>query len=155
MLPFEIRPVWLEAAALVAVLHSSCFPDESWDEAAVAEIMGMPGAFGALAVRGWTPLGFVLAVSLPEECEILSLGVSVERRREGAGRALLGHVLDRARGKSGGVVLEVAEDNPAAQRLYAEAGFVQVGRRRDYYNRPGGGSAAALVLRCRGNDLSG
>ena len=43
--------------------------------------------------------------------------------------------------------LEVADDNPAAQALYAKAGFVSVGRRTGYYARPSGRAVDALVLR--------
>jgi ribosomal-protein-alanine N-acetyltransferase len=41
--------------------------------------------------------------------------------------------------------LEVAVDNAAALRLYRRAGFAEAGRRRGYYERPGG-RVDALVL---------
>ncbi len=47
--------------------------------------------------------------------------------------------------------LEVAEDNHAAQALYAATGFDRVGRRPGYDRQPGGAAVAALVLR---RDLS-
>jgi ribosomal-protein-alanine N-acetyltransferase len=40
-------------------------------------------------------------------------------------------------------LLEVGEDNTPARRLYARAGFREVGRRPGYY----AGGKAALVLR--------
>jgi len=48
---------------------------------------------------------------------------------------------------AGAVFLEVAEDNPAARRLYAGLGFEEVGRRRGYYPRAGTRAVDALVLR--------
>jgi ribosomal-protein-alanine N-acetyltransferase len=45
------------------------------------------------------------------------------------------------------VFLEVDEDNVPARRLYARAGFHNVGRREAYYQDRPGRSAAALVLR--------
>ena len=42
--------------------------------------------------------------------------------------------------------LEVGADNAPARSLYSQAGFVEVGRRRDYYRRHTG-FADALVLR--------
>jgi [ribosomal protein S18]-alanine N-acetyltransferase len=41
----------------------------------------------------------------------------------------------------------VAVTNRAAQRLYAAAGFVEVGRRPRYYTRDGAPAVDALVLR--------
>jgi len=149
---FLIRPLWREAAALVAALHEACFPGESWDEKAVDSILGMPGAFGVLAVDAEReePLGFALALDLPEECDVVSLGVLPENRRQGIGRVLLAQVVAAAEAKPNGVVLEVAEDNSAARRLYAASGFAPVGRRKEYYRRPGQPSATALVLRRAG-----
>jgi [ribosomal protein S18]-alanine N-acetyltransferase len=42
--------------------------------------------------------------------------------------------------------LEAAEDNAAARALYAAQGFVQIGRRTNYYRRASG-LVDALVLR--------
>ncbi len=38
-------------SAVVSVLHIACF-DEAWDEAAVLNILSMPGAVGFLACHG-------------------------------------------------------------------------------------------------------
>jgi ribosomal-protein-alanine N-acetyltransferase len=93
------------------------------------------------------PAGFALALDLREECEILSLGVLPERRREGVGMALLDSVCVAARRRGAErIVLEVAVDNIAALALYAARGFIPVGRRANYY-RQMGHSADALVLR--------
>ena len=93
------------------------------------------------------PAGFAFALDLRGECEILSLGVLPERRREGLGMALLDSVCVEARRRSAEcVVLEVAVDNIAALALYAARGFIPAGRRGNYYRRVGH-SADALVLR--------
>jgi [ribosomal protein S18]-alanine N-acetyltransferase len=42
--------------------------------------------------------------------------------------------------------LEVAEDNAAAIGLYKKNGFVETGRRKGYYERPGANAVDALVL---------
>ena len=58
-------------------------------------------------------------------------------RRRGIGRTLVREMLARAetRGLSF-VTLEVREHNDAAIALYAGEGFLPVGRRRGYYERP-------------------
>ena len=45
------------------------------------------------------------------------------------------------------VFLEVADDNAAALKLYGRAGFTEIGRRENYYQRPDGGRRAAINLR--------
>jgi len=131
---------------VLAALHAESFPDEPWGEAAIAEILAMPGAFGFLAdADAGAPAGFLLALDLGAECEVLALGVRPALRRRGLGRQLVAQVLAVAAGRA--VHLEVAEDNAAALPLYLSAGFRVVGRRADYYRRRDGAAAAAVLLR--------
>jgi ribosomal-protein-alanine N-acetyltransferase len=137
------------AAAPLSHLHRLCFPDDPWDRTACDQILAMPGCFGIIARHGESPIGFVLALDLRGECEVLSLGVIPERRRRGAGAALITALIEAARRRGAhALVLEVAEDNIAAAALYAACGFVAIGRRPHYYRRPGH-FVDALVLRLR------
>jgi ribosomal-protein-alanine N-acetyltransferase len=134
-------------AGPVALLHRACFPEDPWDSLAIVEIIGTVGFFGRIAWEDEAPAGFALARDLRKECEILSLGVLRERRREGVGTALLNSVCVDARlRRAESIVLEVAVDNVAALALYTVRGFFPVGRRRNYYRRTRN-SADALVLR--------
>jgi ribosomal-protein-alanine N-acetyltransferase len=143
----RIEPVSYFMTGPLALLHSACFPEEPWGPHAIADIIGMTGFFGRVAWESEMPGGFALALDLRGECEIVSLGVLPERRRERVGMALLDSVCAEA-GRRGAesIVLEVAVDNVAALALYAVRGFIPVGRRGNYYRRMGH-SADALVLR--------
>jgi ribosomal-protein-alanine N-acetyltransferase len=100
--------------------------------------MGIAGFFGRMAWEDEQPVGFILALDLGEECEILSLGVLPERRRAGCGSALLSSVCSKAMQRSmRSVVLEVAADNVAARAFYVARGFISVGCRLNYYWRAG------------------
>jgi [ribosomal protein S18]-alanine N-acetyltransferase len=139
------------AAAALAVplseLHALCFPDDPWAPAAIAEIARLAGFFGSVAFFCEHPAGLGLAQGLGEECEILSLGVAPGHRRRGIGLALLeALVVDAGRRGSHRLFLEVAADNIAARALYGAFGFIQIGRRRNYYRR-GTTQVDALVLR--------
>lgn len=143
----RIAPIPATAALPMAHLHLACFPDEPWDCAAFARLLALPGCFGCIAWDSDMPVGFVLARDLGVECEVLSLGVVPTQRRRGIGRELVAAMIAAAKHRRlGSVVLEVAVDNNAARRLYAEFGFGQVGRRPRYYRRPSG-LADALILR--------
>jgi ribosomal-protein-alanine N-acetyltransferase len=109
------------------------------------------GPGGAALQVGAPPGGFVLLRVLVGEGEILALAIEPALRRTGLGRALVDAALTHAAHAGAEAVwLEVAEDNPAARALYADAGFVEIGRRRGYYPRADG-PADALVLQRRLN----
>jgi [ribosomal protein S18]-alanine N-acetyltransferase len=75
-----------------------------------------------------------LAVNPPDEAWVQNIAVRRSAQRRGIGRALLEALLAEAHLR--GVrrtLLEVAVDNVAAQKLYANYGFEPVGVRRGYY----------------------
>lgn len=132
----SFQPVAFPSIGVLAALHRRCFPEDAWDVPTLGEIFRLPGFFGRIALRDEEPVGFVLALDLKIEFEILSLGVVPEARRAGVGEALLDSVCGLAqRRQAGRVVLEVAIDNDAALALYRAKGFALVGRRERYYRR--------------------
>jgi [ribosomal protein S18]-alanine N-acetyltransferase len=143
----DIAPLPAGAALPLSLLHAACFPEEPWDAAVFARLLGLSGVFGYLGWQADAPVGFALARDLGDEVEILALGVVPDRRLRGFARALLETVAAEAgRRGCGSIVLEVALANAAARRLYAAAGFVQVGRRPRYY-RHAGQNGDGLILR--------
>jgi [ribosomal protein S18]-alanine N-acetyltransferase len=134
----RIEPISLVMAGTLSALHGSCFREDPWDIQAIAGIMGIAGSFGRIAWEDEQPIGFILALDLTEQCEILSFGVLPEWRRAGCGSALLGSMCSEAMQRSmRSIVLEVAADNAAARALYAARGFIAVGCRPNYYRRAG------------------
>jgi ribosomal-protein-alanine N-acetyltransferase len=128
--------------AALAAIHAAAFADrEIWHEADFARQLALPGTMALIDPRG----GLVLARAVADEAEILTIGVTPDRRREGVGRGLLAAALLWAREAGAArMFLEVAADDPAARAFYAQAGFTQVGRRSHYYR--GGGDALLLRL---------
>lgn len=139
-----IAPVGGEAVALLAELHEAAFPAEPWNEAALAGLLAMPGAFALVATQDGTPAGLVLARVAADEAEIITLGVAPQARRRGIGRQLATAAAARAaeRGATR-LFLEVAAANAAARRLYDTLGFQEIGRRPRYY--PDGADAVVLA----------
>jgi [ribosomal protein S18]-alanine N-acetyltransferase len=135
-------------AAPLSLLHRLCFPDDPWSSTEMARIMAINGFFGRIAWDDDDPAGLALALDLGGECELLALGVASEHRRAGIGSALLTAICDEVAQRGGRrLFLEVAADNAAARALYTGSGFVQIGRRPNYYRRAAG-LVDALVL-CR------
>jgi [ribosomal protein S18]-alanine N-acetyltransferase len=138
----------VEHACVLVALHRQCF-EECWSVNAMAGALDVPGAFGFIACRVADPAGFVLCQSVGGESEVLGLGVTPAHRRRGVGRKLLSAALAQAKAYGAArMILEVAIDNGAARRLYASAGFVAVGQRRNYYTRAHGPRTDAFILAC-------
>lgn len=82
--------------------------------------------------------GYVCLWHLAEEMTINNIAVAPERRRQGLGRLLLGWILEEARRRGcTRVILDVRPSNRAARSLYGRFDFVEVGRRKGYYQLEG------------------
>ena len=145
----------------LARLHQSCF-DDAWSRADLAHLLALPGGFGILArlfegslsgIDGMRGVGFALCRVIRDEGELLSIGVGPSYRRRQIGAVLLRDCMERCqRIGATSVFLEVAADNHSAQSLYRAFGFVEVGRREGYYQRPDGSRMSAYTMR---SDLNG
>ena len=145
----QLRPVTSDDLSALAALHRACFPDDRWDERALAELLAISGASGHLVAdrANGDRLGFILDLILAGEAEIFTLCTAPAVRRQGIARELIEHLFARAqRAGARSVGLEVAADNGAARAVYEQCGFMQAGRRRDYYRR-GDATVDALLLR--------
>jgi len=142
-----VSPIIRKATAadvpLLVEIERQSFSNPSWDGDAflrypciVAEIDGC--VVGFLVSRETFPA----VGKAPAEREILNLAVTTECRRMGIATALLRHELIQGATH----FLEVRESNVAAQALYRKSGFVEIGRRLDYYQFP---AETAIVMRLK------
>lgn len=128
-------------AVRLAERHAAAF-SAPWDAPAFEALLDQTGVFVIEE-----PEGFILLRAVADEAEVLTLAVRPSARRRGLGSRLVseGAIAAASRGATR-LFLEVADDNAAALALYARAGFVEAGRRPDYYTRPDGGRQDALIL---------
>ncbi|WP_298125942.1 ribosomal protein S18-alanine N-acetyltransferase [Brevundimonas sp.] len=128
-------------AGRLAALHAEAFATP-WTAEDLAALAMRPGA-----VLEAESDGFVLLQGVGDEAEVLTLAVRPAARRQGVGGRLMRRALARATEAGvARVFLEVAEDNDAAQALYARLGFAATGRRRAYYDRGAAPRVDALLL---------
>jgi len=145
------EPVLSEArppdAAAIATLHAASF-HRGWSDGEIESLLIDRNVVAHRAMIGRKLAGFILSRRAAGEAEILSVAVAAARRGQGLSRVLLDLHLRRLSALgTRSVFLEVDEDNVPARRLYARAGFREVGRREAYYRDRPGRNAAALVLR--------
>lgn len=96
-----------------------------------------------LMVEDYGLSSFVLFRLYDQHREITVLATHPERQRRGDMKHLLTNMLEK-RSPSERIWLEVHDLNAAALELYAQMGFIQVGRRAKYYRD--GGDAVLLTL---------
>lgn len=112
------------------------------------------GYVARVAVNGDEMLGFMVWFPLPDEAELLNIGVAAAHQRQGIARALLADMLITARAQARQrVFLEVRVSNTPAIALYCQTGFAISGERRNYYKNATG-SENALVMVCEINGES-
>lgn len=141
--PCRIRPAQEADLPALVALERIAFTDP-WSRGDFAD--GLRSGWAIyVAENGDEVAGYIVGRAAVDEAEILNLGVALPARRRGFGSALVRRLLeDFAEGGVRSVFLEVRESNHAAQQLYQSFGFVTVGRRRRYYQRP---MEDAVVLR--------
>lgn len=99
--------------------------------------------------------GFAIGQFAGPEAELLTIAVDPSTQRKGIGRSLLREFLSYAQREAvSEVILEVSEQNEAAQALYLAEGFTQVGQRKDYYETPRGKRISAIVMKITLNQSS-
>ena len=87
-----------------------------------------------LALEDGEMTGYAVVMPAPDEVHLLNISVLPELQRHGRGAALLIRLFDLARMQGlRRMLLEVRSGNAVAQVFYRRHGFVEIGRRRDYY----------------------
>jgi ribosomal-protein-alanine N-acetyltransferase len=134
-------------AAALAAIHTASF-NRGWGEQEFEQLLTDRNVIADRAASARKPIGFIVSRRAVDEAEILSVAVAPSWRGQGLSRKLLDLHLRRLAGLGlRAVFLEVDEDNLPARKLYARAGFREVGRRPAYYVQGREKPAAALVLR--------
>ncbi|MCX7150166.1 MAG: ribosomal protein S18-alanine N-acetyltransferase [Rhodocyclales bacterium] len=92
--------------------------------------------------------GYAVMMQALDEVHLLNITVLPEAQGAGRGSALLSHLIDLARMKAATrMLLEVRPGNTSGQGFYQRHGFVEIGRRRDYYPAHEG-REDAIVMAC-------
>ncbi|HEY8233349.1 MAG TPA: ribosomal protein S18-alanine N-acetyltransferase [Vicinamibacteria bacterium] len=125
-----------DAAAVAALERAASL--HPWSEALLRDELARPAPDAVLVLEGREGiLAYCAARVVLDELQVMNLAVDARARRRGFGRFLLRSCL--ALGERAGVrraLLEVRAGNGAARALYADCGFVLLGRRKAYYTEP-------------------
>ncbi|MFI5935669.1 ribosomal protein S18-alanine N-acetyltransferase [Actinoplanes sp. NPDC051494] len=116
----------------VLPMEEDLFGSEKWSSSMFWNELAQRHFYVAAVEDGTELVGYAgLAVIDGEESWVQNIAVKRTAQQRGIGRLLLETLLERAGDRK--VLLEVAVDNAAAQRLYVSHDFEPVGIRRGYY----------------------
>ncbi len=140
----QIIPMTLEQVPQVAQLEKLCFADP-WSENSVASELNNPLSFWLVAMEGERLAGYVGSQSVMGESDMMNVAVHPDFRRQGIGRQLIEELIAELKKRDCySLTLEVRASNAPAIALYETLGFLEAGRRRNYYRNP---KEDALILR--------
>lgn len=150
----------------ITQMDAECFAGERWSFSMFASSFEQDGFFGelceeedpglavlsqnnekttALVAYGCVQCAF-------DSCDLLSIAVSHEYRKQGIGRVMLRRLIGGAKRRGmEQMFLEVRQSNEPAKKLYTSEGFQEVGIRKKYY--PDGENAIVMVKDLTTTDL--
>ena len=143
----HIEPADARDAPLLAKLHAQGF-HRGWPrEDFAAYIAGRDTPVYVVCDSKHRIAGFAMIRLAADEAELITIAVDSKWRRRGVGAALMRAVFeDLMMTPARRLFLEVADDNPAALRLYGQLGFERISERQGYYAREDGRPATAIVM---------
>lgn len=130
---YQVLPIEDKHFCELVSLEQQCFAQpwtvEQYHRFTGLEHFKVLGVFEGGELRSYISFYF-----MPEEAEIINLGVRPDCRKRGMAASLVASALELCR-KSGlrSVFLEVRPSNIAALNLYQRFGFKEIGVRKNYY----------------------
>lgn len=133
-------------AGAIAACHKQLFHG-GWSVDSLARLLSYETTRAWVIEHDGEIGGFLIAMSVADEMEILSIGVIPSGQRRGRAKAMMVRLQEHAVAHGiRTVFLEVDVNNSGACALYEHFGFRRVGRRSAYYTNPDGSTSDALLL---------
>ena len=122
-----------EHIGAIAALEAECFSDP-WPGDMIGRMLDR---FTVALDDAGGVIGYLALSSVLDEGSIDNVAVAPAARRGGVGDALVRDAVRRGRAQElAFITLEVRAGNEPALRLYEKHGFLPVGRRKNYYEKP-------------------
>jgi [ribosomal protein S18]-alanine N-acetyltransferase len=119
---------------------------EAWTANQCVSMLSLPGTRFVIGQVDGCIAGFAMMRTVMDESELLLIAVDPRNAGRGMGGKLLDYVVTESAALGAKKLhVEVRSDNRAHQ-FYASKGFVEVGKRPNYYRRKDGGPTHAITL---------
>lgn len=130
----KVRRMKMSDVEGVSDLEKRCF-NEPWSEKMFYhDFAKNTRAHFFVAEKNGEIVGYVGIWTVVNNVHITTIAVEPNRRREGIATALIERVIEEYANERQTITLEVRPSNEAAIGLYKNLGFVETGRRKNYYS---------------------
>ncbi len=132
-----VRPMEAADVERVVAIETEAFTSP-WSAETFETLLGRDGAeLWVLDLPDAPVVGYAMLWCILDQGELANIAIAAEWRGRSLGAFLLDRVLEVARDRGvRSLYLEVRESNAVARHLYGSRGFIEVGRRADYYDHP-------------------
>ena len=156
-----VRPLNLDDCQAVADLETQLFAGR-FTAQSLRDMLNKPAFYGAVLPAVGKAAGSAAAIhayylsTISADCaDIIAIGTHRDWQRRGFGRIMLEHLIGVTEQQHvEKILLEVAAENMPARQLYDSCGFVEIGCRKNYYNRGETRCDAVIMARLRGSAFS-
>ena len=127
----------------IALLEKMCFHDP-WSENSISSELNNSLSVWLVALDGESVVGYVGSQTVLGWTDMMNVAVHPDYRRKGIAEQLVVSLENELKNReSTCLTLEVRVSNEPANALYYKLGFLEVGRRKNYYRNP---KEDALIL---------
>ena len=135
--PYRLVPMNRELIAQIADIERACFSVPWTQEMLLEELESLNSTCIVAVTQENEVLGYASLTVVLDEGYINNIAVKRQYRRMGLGGELLKVFIRFAQANGlAFLTLEVRDTNLAARSLYSGFGFQEVGRRKNYYDKP-------------------
>lgn len=137
-----------DISAMMAIMDGAFDPrfGEAWTSAQCLSTLVLPDCQLLLAKEGEDVCGFAMSRWVLDHEELLMIGVARELQGRHIGTLLLSETIKRARTAGRTKLFLEVRDGNNAQGFYLKAGFLPLGRRKNYYKNADGISPDAITM---------
>lgn len=141
----DLRPMTSQDLPGVIAVEEAAYPFP-WTEAIFRDCLRV--AYYCCVLEGKDGIiGHGIMSVAVGECHLLNICIHPDYQRQGHGQRMMNHLLSLARHAHAGVAyLEVRLSNTAAQEMYRQRGFREIGLRKDYYPAEEGREDALILM---------
>ena len=133
---YKLNPMTMEHIPQVAALERACFSRPWSEESLQGELWNDAAVVIVAEGEDGTVLGYAGLQTVLDEGYINNVAVDEKFRRQGVANELIAAFVRFGQANLAFLTLEVRASNVPAIALYAKHGFVEVGRRKNYYEDP-------------------